>query len=347
MSPEWFASEAARASAMTEELRSLGGDDVDQLIRELSACRTALAEVEAVQRTFWKTLRMGIVIHNRDTTVAASNATALELFGLTAEQLAGKSAADPAWHFVREDGAHLAARDHPVNIVLRSGRALENYVVGIVREDRGDVVWGLFNAAPSAGSDGAIQKIVVTFVDISERKRVEERLRLLSEKDALTELPNRRFFAEILDREWRLAVRYNLPVSLIMIDIDFFKAYNDRYGHLAGDACLIRVARALSEALRRPTDFLARYGGEEFVLLLQNTDISGAATIAEELRATVEQLQIPHADATARGCVTISLGVAKMSPKREDQISELLLAADNALYRAKYLGKNQVIIAGE
>ena len=331
-----------------EEFKSASfGLPVEQLADELSTCRDALDNVDAVQQAFWKMLRMGIVIHDRDTAIVASNAVAQELLGLTEDVLSGKTATDAAWRFVREDGTDLPVPEYPVNIVLRTGKPLENYMVGVVRNDRDHIIWGLVNAAPVVDSTGRVAKVVVTFVDISERKRAEERLRLLSEKDALTELPNRRFFADILDREWRLAVRYGLPVSLVMIDIDFFTAYNDRYGHLAGDECLIRVSQTLSDSLKRPTDFLARYGGEEFVLLLQNTDLDGAVSIAEELRYSVERLQIAHAESPDIGCVTISLGVANMTPKRDDQVSGLLLAADNALYRAKYLGKNQVVVTDQ
>lgn len=323
------------------------GHDVNRLIQELTACRNALENVDALQQAFWKNLRMGVVIHDTEKGIVSLNNVARQLLGITEDPSSHAFAEHPALRLTREDGSEMPREEYPVNMVLRTGRALENYIVGIVRGGDDPVVWVLVNAAPVVGGNAAVTKVVVTFVDISERMQIEERLRLLAEKDALTELPNRRAFADILDREWRLAVRYNLPVSLVMIDIDFFKAYNDHYGHLAGDECLIQVSQAMVNALRRPTDFLARYGGEEFVLLLQNTDINGAVAIAEELRECVEKSKIPHTGSSVTGCVTISLGVAQTSPKRDARISELLLDADNALYRAKYLGKNQVVVAGE
>lgn len=333
---------------MMEDVHSADhGHDVNRLIQELTACRVALENVDALQQTFWKTLRVGVAIHDAETGVVARNDVARQLLGIADGPAPRAPSENPAWRLAREDGSEMPREEYPVNIVLRTGRTLDNYIVGIIRGGEDPIAWVLVNAAPVAGGNGGVTRVVVTFVDISERMQVEERLRLLAEKDALTELPNRRAFGDILDREWRLAVRYNLPVSLVMIDIDFFKAYNDQYGHLAGDECLIRVSGTMVNALRRPTDFLARYGGEEFVLLLQNTDINGAVTIAEELRECVEKLQIPHAGSPATGCVTISLGVAQTSPKRDARISELLLDADNALYRAKYLGKNQVVVAGE
>ncbi|HXF83114.1 MAG TPA: diguanylate cyclase [bacterium] len=172
------------------------------------------------------------------------------------------------------------------------------------------------------------------------------RLAELSTTDALTGVANRRQFDAVLDREWRQAVRYRLPLSLIMVDIDHFKEYNDTYGHQQGDECLRRVAEALEHCVNRAGDFVARYGGEEFAVILSHTTLPAAITVAQKLRASVEALRIPHRASTTAAHVTISVGVATSVPERESGPSDLLAAADRALYAAKSAGRNRVVAAG-
>jgi diguanylate cyclase (GGDEF)-like protein len=179
--------------------------------------------------------------------------------------------------------------------------------------------------------------------DISDRKKTEELLVSLSLSDGLTGIANRRHFDEFLEQEWRRAIREGTPLSLIMSDIDFFKAYNDTYGHLAGDDCLRQVAGVMRETLRRPGDMAARYGGEEFAMVMARTDLEGAVLLAESLRSLVEALGIPHAGSpSAVRLVTLSLGVATLVPSRDRSSSELVAAADQALYQAKSEGRNCV-----
>ncbi len=173
--------------------------------------------------------------------------------------------------------------------------------------------------------------------------KANERLTYLSYVDELTEINNRRYLDESLGREWKRATRNSLPLSLIMIDIDFFKKYNDIYGHLKGDECLKEIASALSQALKRPADFIARYGGEEFVAVLPGTNIEGATRVADSLRKIVEEMSIEHNDAVTGKTVTISLGVASTIPKQHDSCNELLKEADKALYKAKQEGRNRVV----
>jgi diguanylate cyclase (GGDEF)-like protein len=132
------------------------------------------------------------------------------------------------------------------------------------------------------------------------------------------------------------------PLSLIFLDIDFFKPYNDTYGHLAGDECLISVANSLKKTLHRPTDFLARYGGEEFVVILPETSEDGALKIAGDLRETVESMGMQHEASVVADHVTVSLGTATMIPSEGSALSDLIDAADKALYRAKEEGRNRV-----
>jgi len=178
--------------------------------------------------------------------------------------------------------------------------------------------------------------------DITERKKVEKELQRLSFLDGLTGIANRRYFDEYLEKELKQAVRNGIPLSLIMCDIDYFKAYNDNYGHQAGDKCLINVASALQNALKRPTDIAARYGGEEFAIILPNTGKDGSAKVAEKLRSSIEGLGIDHSGSLVGKYVTISLGVATIYPELNSSSMALINASDRALYQAKNDGRNRV-----
>jgi len=156
----------------------------------------------------------------------------------------------------------------------------------------------------------------------------------------LTGLYNRREFEKIIKKEWRNAIREIEPISLIMIDIDKFKEFNDNYGHLAGDNCLQNISKILQSSLKRPRDFLARYGGEEFVVVLPNTDQDGACHIAESLRKNVEDAHIPHNYSRVSDYLTISIGVSSTNEPDLLVYEELLDKADKALYKAKEMGRN-------
>jgi len=175
-----------------------------------------------------------------------------------------------------------------------------------------------------------------------ELKRHQDLLRQLACLDGLTCVANRRRFDELLEQEWRRTVRTGQPLSLILMDVDDFKAYNDHYGHLAGDECLRLVASTLAAAVKRPMDLLARYGGEEFACLLPETDLAGAVVVARRLVAAVADLRIPHTHSGAAAWVTISAGVASSAPGHGRSAIELVRTADTCLYRAKKEGRNRV-----
>lgn len=180
--------------------------------------------------------------------------------------------------------------------------------------------------------------------DATDRKQLEETLRDLSYQDGLTGIANRRRFDEKLEQEWRRAARERQPLTLVMADIDFFKNYNDLYGHPAGDDCLRKIAKVFQQATERPGDLAARYGGEEFAAILPNTSLLGAEKVAEQIRAHVEALELPHANSSVSPWVTISLGIATRVPTNGDPNSILLEGADRALYKAKQLGRNRVVV---
>jgi diguanylate cyclase (GGDEF)-like protein len=183
------------------------------------------------------------------------------------------------------------------------------------------------------------------------RARVESQLRLkrktdllekLSSIDGLTEIPNRRQFDETLSNEWARARRAQSNISLILIDIDFFKQYNDHYGHAAGDKCLQKVAKTLKHSLKRPSDFVARYGGEEFVVILSEIDHQSALMMANKLNESIFQLELPHEASQVSEYLTISLGIATTIPQDDQRHESLLETADKYLYEAKSSGRNQV-----
>ncbi len=178
--------------------------------------------------------------------------------------------------------------------------------------------------------------------DISERKKAEDLLYTLSMSDGLTEIANRRRFDEFLKQEWRRAMRDGTTISLLMCDIDFFKNFNDAYGHQAGDDCLKRVAGLIRDIFRRPGDIVARYGGEEFAVVMAGTEARGAVSLANAVRVAVEAMGIPHAGSSIASVVTLSIGAAAVVPSAEKSPEELIAAADNALYRAKSEGRNRV-----
>ena len=167
-------------------------------------------------------------------------------------------------------------------------------------------------------------------------------LQRLMNSDGLTGLSNRRHFDEYLELEWRRAMREQSQLSLLMIDVDYFKTYNDTFGHLEGDEALRKVATAIREASSRPSDLPARYGGEEFVLVLPNTSPGGARLVAEKLRQTVEALKIPHIAPVEGASLTISIGLSTVTPQPNSHCRQLISAADKGLYLAKNNGRNQV-----
>ncbi|MCX4028877.1 diguanylate cyclase [Endozoicomonas sp. SM1973] len=178
--------------------------------------------------------------------------------------------------------------------------------------------------------------------EIATRKQAETELRRLSLIDPLTELSNRRYFDEVFKQEWKRAVRHQQNLAVIMIDIDYFKLYNDHYGHQAGDQCIRLVAKALNVLTVRETDTIARYGGEEFVVILPGTDKTGALKVAEAMREGVENLHIHHEFALTGDRVTISAGIASALPLVSMSHVDLLREADQALYQAKQAGRNCV-----
>ncbi len=188
------------------------------------------------------------------------------------------------------------------------------------------------------------QQAAIIAARTAELQAANQELMHLSVTDPLTELPNRRYFDAYLRQEWLAAIRDRQPLALILVDVDCFKAYNDHYGHHAGDLCLQQVAQVLRQAVQRPRDFVARYGGEEFVIVLPNTDLGGAELVARQVQQALGDRHIVHEHSPVSPCLTVSLGVSSLIPVGVDSPLELFNAADKALYDAKRQGRNCIVV---
>ena len=278
-----------------------------------------------------------------DGTIIRANEAMLELLGKPAEEVVGKKCRDLIDYGLckndscpREVCSSHSKKEFDVQLPTGSD-TYEHYII---------------SAAPLTtiiGSTGFISQ----FKNITARKAAEQQLedlnRALSEMariDGLTGIANRRYFDEVFEKEWkRLAREKDQPFSLVLADIDFFKKYNDNYGHQQGDDCLILVGKALKEIILRPSDMAARYGGEEFALLLPGIDIEGAETVGERARLAILDLQIKHEYSDIADYITMSLGGAMMIPTQDNSPADLIALADQTLYKAKENGRNNLTLA--
>lgn len=243
---------------------------------------------------------------------------------------------------------HEEDRDWVVNYCVSQSQAGEDHEADYraLTKD-GEYVWIRDVVHVVRKENGDVESLIGFMFDISERKITEQKLitmqkelQELSFKDGLTSVANRRMFDSIMEVEWANARRNNQPLSVIMLDIDYFKQYNDFYGHIQGDDCLKRVAKVLSSAATRSRDFFARFGGEEFVLVLPETDIDSAFKVAERCRSLIFKEQIKHEKSPISQLLTISIGVGTTIPAFKDEAIAFIEEADKRLYAAKQKGRN-------
>ena len=322
----------------------------------------AVQASEARFRTAIGSMSEGLLLMDADGVVRVCNESAERILGVTQDQLETWRPLNPEYVAHREDGTPFPQGSYPLVVSLRQGQPQRNIIAGLPRLG-GGLLWVSINSTPlfRPGEDTP-HGAVATFADITERRRQEDliaeqmiqirehaaileaqkrelvavnaELETLALRDGLTGLSNRRAFGQRLALEMNRAMRYGTPLSLLLLDVDHFKEYNDAFGHVAGD----EVLRALSRLLNvqgRETDFFARYGGEEFVAVLPHTDCDGARTMAERLRGA-----IADAPWTARA-ITASIGAATLLPGMNTE-DDLVSAADRALYAAKTAGRNRV-----
>lgn len=220
---------------------------------------------------------------------------------------------------------------------LGHGLRAENWCVMPLRGQR---LYLAIDAGPIYAEDGTLVAVVETVRDMTEHKNAQLALQQLASRDGLTGLANRRSFDEYLEIEWRRGMRTGEPLSLILADIDFFKRFNDHYGHVRGDECLRTVAQTMQQSMYRVSDVIARYGGEEFAVILPNTNATGALIVAHRLCNAVRSLGIAHSHSDVGASVTMSAGVATVTPDSATRPDGLIELADKALYRAKSAGRD-------
>ncbi len=280
-----------------------------------------------------------IVRLNHDLTRRYVSPASLTVFGYTPSELIGQRLGD-ALH--PDDWTRIA----PQVQAAQCNRSNDEMCYRFKHRD-GRYIWVEAHYSYVAEDGG----FIVVMRDISERKQTESRLEVanaelirLATTDGLTGIANRRRFDEVLEQEWSRAAREELPLSLLLLDVDWFKLFNDRYGHQDGDACLHAVAQAVAACVERPADLVARYGGEEFVVLLPDTDAQGAAILAERVRCAIVSLGLPHEDnAPHGGIITASIGSATLvAASSAGGPADLITAADRMLYEAKRSGRNRV-----
>ncbi|MEG3874458.1 diguanylate cyclase domain-containing protein [Microcoleus sp. Z1_B5] len=313
-----------------------------------------LQESEERYRSVITSMTEGVVLQLADGQITTCNASAGRILGLTPEQLMGRTSIDLDWRTVHEDGSPFPCQQHPAMITLRTGKPLSNVVMGIHKSDK-TLTWISINSQPLFQmNQSQPYAVVTTFADITERKRAEEMLRhraeqerLIATTDGLTQVANRRCFDERLPSEWHRLMQGKQQLSLIMLDVDYFKRYNDCYGHQAGDICLVKVASSAAQAVKRSSDLFARYGGEEFAAILPNTDADGAIAVAESIREAIRDLGIPHEQSNVSTIVTVSMGIATVIPTAETSPDELVALADRALYDAKRQGRDRYTSANQ
>lgn len=308
-------------------------------LEQRKSIESALQESSEKLRSIVDTAVEAILVINEEHLVEEFNHAAERIFGYLAGEVIGRNIK------MLMPEPHQSGHDGYVDHYVQTGQAT---IIGIGREVTGlrkDGSTFPMRLGVSEMHVGNRTLFTGILYDITEQKRLEEQLRNMAMRDGLTGISNRRSFDEALAREWRRAQRECGKLSVILIDIDFFKNYNDTYGHQEGDTCLKAVAAVIDRSVHRAGDLAARYGGEEFVVLLPATDINAATDLAERIRLSVEELSIPHAASGAAPHVTISLGVACIVPDKTGSPEILLNFADQGLYAAKASGRNRVKIS--
>ena len=337
-----------KATEIQTELAQLKLEN-QQLIETRKALETAIAESNNKQlhaemvsmelEQVFLAVTDALWVLNDDGIVIRANAAMLTLLDRPLDQVIGKNGHELLKNEI------CCAGSYP----LKNGNLLEKceYDIQVPGKNQQQEYY-ILTAAPLrtiVGSAG----IVCQFKNITCRKQAAEKLTELNEAlkqmaliDGLTQIANRRNFDNTIKKEWKRLARDKKPLSLLLADIDFFKKYNDHYGHQAGDDCLRQVGRALAKTALRPADLVARYGGEEFVILLPEVDLPGALCVGQRVIDAIQQLDIEHADSAVAPIVTISLGAAALIPTGNNTPPQLIELADQALYQAKETGRNRV-----
>ncbi|SHO49545.1 GGDEF domain-containing protein [Desulfopila aestuarii] len=304
-------------------------------IKDRTRAETALRISEEKYKAIYLQAAEGIIVMNPQGNVLESNPQMLNMLGYSDEDLIG---------------TNIHNLIHPEDLAQtpsQVSRILKGETVMLERRLRTAV--GSYRLFEQSGRLVDENRIMLLYRDITERKAAEialERANLeldkLANLDGLTQIANRRKFEAVLRKEWQRLSREQLPLSMIIGDIDYFKQYNDLYGHQEGDNCLITIAQTMEHALHRASDMVARLGGEEFIILLPNTNEDGGQHIAEDIRQRIALLRIPHKGSQCSPYVSMSFGVSSDVPNPKRLPEDLIAIADKALYLAKQNGRNRV-----
>lgn len=354
---------------MNASLKVTSNDEIGQLalafnkmVVQLKASRTELRDSEEKYRSLVENSNVGVYrkTGNDNSFIEYANPALAKMFGFpSVEELLQASAIQFSDQesfklLIEEIDQQGAVKEREIRLKKKDGTSVWCSVTSIKHFDEKRQVF-LIDSVVKDITERKIAEEALRQVHADLEIKVNERtqeLRVLNEKlyrlsleDGLTGIANRRCFDEFLQREWQRARREQLPLALIMLDVDLFKHYNDTYGHVSGDECLKRVAGVIKEVAKRATDLAARYGGEEFAIVLPNTDQANAVKLGNEILVGVRELGIRNATAVSSQIVTISLGIAVIIPSDITTPESLIIAADQALYQAKNAGRNQLQVA--
>ncbi len=346
VSVEQLQSRIEELEAENQELKQTCEDMQEDLEQAFGATNQKLLYAEMSSMELEQVFRActdALWVIREDGVVVRANDAMLRILGKSSEEVIGKKCSKLL------DYGHCDCKDCPLKTTSSSAPFMELDIRLPGENDKAEEY--ILTSAPLVTLDGS-PGIVGQFKNITSRKEAEEALakanaalERMARIDGLTQVANRRSFDERLLQEWRRLAREKKPFSLLLCDIDFFKRYNDTYGHQAGDDCLKKVAQALEKSILRPGDMVARYGGEEFGLILPGIDIEGALVVARRALEEVARLEVEHKASDVSPFVSISLGASCFNPPNEGSPEDLVGMADEALYQSKEQGRNRVTAA--
>jgi diguanylate cyclase (GGDEF)-like protein/PAS domain S-box-containing protein len=284
-----------------------------------------------------------IVVKDRSNLIQVANQAAAILHGVIPTEMVGRREDDINPHLSPVEAKRLEQISQQV-MTTQVAYQLEQKLVDAAGNSR----WYQLLVSPFKDSEGGVIGVVNNAIEITERKQIETALQEVNQKleqlathDGLTQIANRRYFDEYLQQEWQRMTREQQPLSLILLDVDCFKAYNDYFGHQQGDEGLVAIAQAVRQVVKRSADLLARYGGEEFGVILPNTRRTGAESVAQAIQAEIKALHLPHPKSRVNDYLTVSMGIASVVPTPSQAVEDLVAAADSALYQAKRRGRDR------